>query len=234
VFYFGDFDPAGWNMPIAVARKLQAHRHLRISELEVQVHRVALTRQQVLEHDLPSTPLKDTERHADRWRPEMGREQTEIDALAALRPHVLAKIARGAVRPFFDATLYDRFFQATMLPVDTQAWFRALPEYAPATQEITSQHKLALTAIGKLNKTAKQQAHALRKTTRRAADAPKLSDVEIKPEISKLAPAPQFSTADSLAIASRKLKMAKSLGDITNSEEADDESDDEDGAESEP
>ncbi len=57
VFYFSDFDPGGWTMPVAVARKFQAHRDLRYPRLDVQVHRVALTLDQVIAHDLPSVWL---------------------------------------------------------------------------------------------------------------------------------------------------------------------------------
>ena len=50
-----------------------------------------------------STPLKETERRADRWREAHGGlEQTEIDALAALRPDVLREIVRDAFEPYFD------------------------------------------------------------------------------------------------------------------------------------
>jgi hypothetical protein len=67
-----------------------------------------LTPDQVREYDLPSTPLKESERRADRWREAMGVEQTEIDALATLRPDLLRQIARDAIAPFFDSTLEDR------------------------------------------------------------------------------------------------------------------------------
>jgi hypothetical protein len=71
----------------------QAHRDLRYPDLEVQVHQVALTREQVREFGLPSTPLKEKERRAAAWRAKWGHDQTEIDALAALRPDLLEQIA---------------------------------------------------------------------------------------------------------------------------------------------
>lgn len=105
VFCFSDADPAGWQMPVSIARKLQAFRASLFPDLEFEVHRVALTPDQVRQYDLPSTPLKDTERRADRWRQEMRVQQTEIDALASLRPDLLTEIARDAVDPFFDREL---------------------------------------------------------------------------------------------------------------------------------
>jgi hypothetical protein len=86
VLYFADCDPSGWNMAVEVSRKLQALAVLHFPDLEFEVHRAALTVDQVREFDLPSTPLKPEERRADKWRAAMGVEQTEIDALATLRP----------------------------------------------------------------------------------------------------------------------------------------------------
>jgi hypothetical protein len=108
VLYFSDFDPAGWQMPISVSRKLQALRTLHYPNLRIQVHRVALTLDQVRQFNLPSTPLKTTERRASRWRETMQHEQTEIDALAALRPDDLRQIALDAIAPFYDFSLAAR------------------------------------------------------------------------------------------------------------------------------
>ena len=108
VLYFCDFDPAGWQMPVSVSRKLQALRDLEHHDLQIEVHPVALTLDQVVAFGLPSTPLKETERRADRWQAIMGREQTEIDALIALRPGVVRSLAEQAITPFYDPTLQQR------------------------------------------------------------------------------------------------------------------------------
>jgi hypothetical protein len=111
VLYFADCDPAGWQMGISVGRKLQAMREL-LRGFEFELHRVALTPDQVTEYGLPSTPVKETEKRADHWRQAMGVEQTEIDALASLRPDLLRQLARDAIAPFFDHTLDGRVFDA--------------------------------------------------------------------------------------------------------------------------
>lgn len=109
VFIFADFDPAGHQMAVSIGRKLQALKDLLFPDLEFSVYPVALTADQVREFDLPSTPLKDTERRADRWRAAHdGLEQTEIDALATLRPDVLRDIALEAIAPFYDYDLEER------------------------------------------------------------------------------------------------------------------------------
>lgn len=112
VLYFSDCDPSGWQMPVSVSRKLQAFTTGFFPELDFQVHRVALTPEQVREYGLPSTPLKDTEKRADSWQREMGVAQTEIDALASLRPDLLRRIARDAIAPFYDGTLGRRVHAA--------------------------------------------------------------------------------------------------------------------------
>ena len=68
VIYFADFDPSGWQMPISVSRKLQALKTQRYPDIEVEVHRAAVTLQQAEDYDLPSTPLKETEKRGTRWK----------------------------------------------------------------------------------------------------------------------------------------------------------------------
>ena len=111
-FYFSDCDPSGWNMPIAVARKLQALKVKDFPELEFQVRRVALTPDQVRLHSLPESGFKETEQRAGWWLEVTGVEQTEIDALAALQPDLLEQIARDAMAPFYDAELRQRVDRA--------------------------------------------------------------------------------------------------------------------------
>jgi hypothetical protein len=47
VFCFSDCDPAGWQMPISIGRKLQAFRDLEFPELEFDVHPVEELREQI-------------------------------------------------------------------------------------------------------------------------------------------------------------------------------------------
>jgi hypothetical protein len=99
VFTLTDCDPAGHQMSVSIGRKLQALRDLLFPELRFEVVPVALTVEQVRELGLPSTPLKETEKRADRWREAFGVEQTEIDALATLQPNVLREIVERVFRP---------------------------------------------------------------------------------------------------------------------------------------
>jgi hypothetical protein len=112
VLYFSDFDPSGYNMPVSISRKLQALRDIKFPDLEIEVHAAALTLDQCLSLDLPSTPLPELDKRRDKWQAAFGREQTEIDALMALRPGELRRIAREAVKPFYDFTLSSRLASA--------------------------------------------------------------------------------------------------------------------------
>jgi hypothetical protein len=140
VFYFSDFDPAGRQMPVSVSRKLQALRDLLYPQLDIQLHHVALTLEQVEELDLPSTPLKATEARASRWREVMGHEQTEIDALAALNPDALTAIARQALLPYYDETLADRTTEAEeQWRAECQEFLQEKPAYTDIRTKIETE-----------------------------------------------------------------------------------------------
>jgi hypothetical protein len=112
LFTLADCDPAGRQMPVSIGRKLQALRDLLFPDLRFEVVPVALNPDQVATLRLPSTPLKETERRADRWRDAFGIEQTEIDALATLRPDELREIVERAFDPYVDRTLKERVAEA--------------------------------------------------------------------------------------------------------------------------
>jgi hypothetical protein len=80
--------------------------------LKFEIVPIALTVEQVGELGLPSTPLKEGEKRANRWRQAFGVEQTEIDALATLRPNVLRQIIEAAFEPYYDTSLEDRVDEA--------------------------------------------------------------------------------------------------------------------------
>lgn len=124
VLYFADCDPWGWAMPSDVSRKLQALQVEWFPTLRYQVHRVALTPEQVLNSDppLPQSPIEKKgktrkqirvqEELRRKWIEAMGVEQTEIDAIATLRPDLLTQIAEEAIAPFYDPTLDERVADA--------------------------------------------------------------------------------------------------------------------------
>jgi len=108
VFTVSDCDPSGFQMPVSIARKLQAFKDLVFPKLKFEVVPVALLPEQVHELGLPSTPLKAGEKRADKWTEAFGIEQTEIDALMVLRPDTLRELVEAAFAPYYDDTLERR------------------------------------------------------------------------------------------------------------------------------
>jgi hypothetical protein len=218
VLYFSDFDPSGYHMPNAVARKLQAARDLLFPDLEIAgVYAVALTVEQCREHDLPESFLKETELRAGAWRARWGREQTEIDALAALRPDVLRDIANDALRPFFDDTLerrqraMERRFEDVV-----RTWFSRPSSGttigAAAFREIEAAREEAEAAAKRLEAAQEQAARAIDKAMREAKlpDAP---DEPPDPILPVCDAEPLFTTEDDWVTATRKLVDRKKLVD---------------------
>jgi hypothetical protein len=201
VLYFHDFDPAGWAMPIHVSRKLQAlvdGCFVSALGLDIQVFPVALTLRQCIDYDLPSTPLKESERRADTWRTDTGREQTELDAMIALHPGAIRQIARDAIRPFFDPTLAER---AQIL---ANAWGKeagerlyASPEFEAAC-ELLEQKRAAVADAAYDLEQAKEEALAMLPEFGGLISAP-------EPEITATAPESLFDSGDDYTTATLKL-----------------------------
>ncbi|MGD0109757.1 MAG: hypothetical protein ABSC06_37890 [Rhodopila sp.] len=212
ILYFSDFDPSGSQMAVSVARKLQALVHLLFPALRIQLHTVALTLEQVREFKLPSTPLKASEPRAEAWRKADDHEQTEIDALAALRPAVLRQIAEDAIKPFFDETLGQR---ADKLRAEWQsratAWFESQPSYAEATSRITEAREEMEDAVDALNDAQRLASEKLQAALTDATGAPEPPEDTIEPAINATTPEPLFTSTDTFAFASRKLIDRKRL-----------------------
>jgi hypothetical protein len=206
VLYFSDFDPAGHQMPVSVARKLQAHCDLYYPELNIQLHHVALTLEQVIALDLPSTPLKATEARASRWRETMDHEQTEIDALAALNPDALTAIAREAIRPYYDPTLAERTQEAE------EEWRDQCQERlarSPAMADIQAKVTLALAQFEE----HRQQLAQLQQTAALLLtdiEPPPLSLPEAEPD-DELKPEALFDSQTDFVTTSRRLRGYKDL-----------------------
>jgi len=87
VFYIGDHDPSGEDMLRDVRERF------RLYGVDVNVLKVALTKDQVLEHALPPNPAKLKDTRAAGYVAEHGPYSWEVDALP---PDVLVALVRGA------------------------------------------------------------------------------------------------------------------------------------------
>ncbi|HWB35960.1 MAG TPA: hypothetical protein VHA75_08045 [Rugosimonospora sp.] len=199
VQYFADADPAGWGMATEIAHKLRAFSILHFPDLDYQVHRVALTPRQVREFGLPSTPLKPTEKRAGAWFEAFGVEQTEIDALATLRPELLARLAREAVAPFRDSDLDRRVAAAR------EEWFGRALVVIDDSLDAERLGRIRVEAAAKLDE-MRQQIAELNAALRIDVDDFDLPPISI-PEARTLGsePQPLYSSRWSLADASRRL-----------------------------
>jgi hypothetical protein len=203
--YFSDFDPSGHQMPVSVARKLQALRDLKFPTLNIQVIAACLTLEQVERLGLPSSPLKETERRADKWKRTTGHEQVEIDSLAALQPDELRRIARDAVEPFFDFSLARRLNEASE-EWHTEANEQLIdhPSYQECVEKITDALNNLEEAKADYDQVQQDSLVALRGIELPHPDVP-------EPEIETQPPAPLFTTTDDFATASRRLIAHKAL-----------------------
>jgi hypothetical protein len=86
VFYVGDYDPAGVLIDVAIERELR--RHLKPS-VNLSFKRIAITLPQIVAHDLPGKPRKDSDRRAPHIR-----QTVEAEALPA---NVMRRMLRDAV-----------------------------------------------------------------------------------------------------------------------------------------
>jgi hypothetical protein len=215
VLYFSDFDPSGHQMPISVARKLQALRDLKYHSLNIQVIPVALTLTQVRELSLPSTPLKETERRADNWRRVMRHEQTEIDALAALDPETLSEIAWHAVKPFYDDTLADRI---ETLEAEWSREANRILRSHPAYSDMCQRLRNAFAAVQGAATSFHEVQERVR-VTLSAIQTPELGEPYAWPRVE--APEPLFTTEEDYVTPTRQLINHKNLTDLVNNSKQD-------------
>lgn len=134
VVYVSDYDPAGERMPVVVARQVEFWREALGIDAEVSVEQVALTREQVAAYDLPTAPIKDSDRRKAGFEARNGEGAVELDALEALHPGTLAETVAHAIRPYVDPTLAGR-----LEDTERQAASDAVIELMGATRPLDEQ-----------------------------------------------------------------------------------------------
>lgn len=94
ILYFGDHDPSGNDMERDIDERLQ---EFGVSNLRVR--KLALTRDQIDEYNLPPNPAKISDSRARRYIEDHGDESWELDALP---PPVLVEVAEQGIRSIVD------------------------------------------------------------------------------------------------------------------------------------
>jgi len=103
ILYISDFDPAGNDMPTAIARFLEFKKQEYAPSLDIALQPIALTAEQVIEYDLPTDPDKST----DKFLAIYGQGAVELDALAALHPGEFEKIVEEHINLYLDHEIED-------------------------------------------------------------------------------------------------------------------------------
>jgi len=112
VLYISDYDPAGADMPKAVARQLEFWRLKYAPDLDIALKPIVLTREQVETYDLPRIPIKESDRRKEGFEKREGKGAVELDALEALYPGELRRIIEAEVERLRDPRLSTRYWDA--------------------------------------------------------------------------------------------------------------------------
>lgn len=96
IIYFGDYDPSGEDIPRALQENI---RQLGCDSIEVR--RICLNYQQVIDWKLPPAPAKITDSRTKNWD---GIGQVELDAV---KPEKLISLLDDAIADIFDTELYE-------------------------------------------------------------------------------------------------------------------------------
>lgn len=96
ILYFGDYDPSGEDIPRALKANL-----ISFGCTNLEVRRICLYEQQVVDWDLPPAPTKVTDSRSLKWN---GLGQVELDAV---RPEKLTALLEDAIIDLRDEKLYE-------------------------------------------------------------------------------------------------------------------------------
>ena len=96
ILYFGDYDPSGEDIPRAIEENV-----IRLGCKNIEVRRIALLHDQVVEWNLPPAPVKEGDSRSAAWD---GLGQVELDAV---RPEKLQELCQNAIDSVFDGNLYS-------------------------------------------------------------------------------------------------------------------------------
>jgi len=99
ILYFGDYDPSGKDMLRDIRERLAED-----FGVQVDLHEVALTLEQIEEYDLPPAMAKRSDTRAAKFIEKYGDIAVELDALP---PDVLQELVRDSIEGLWDKTVFE-------------------------------------------------------------------------------------------------------------------------------
>ncbi|MCL0036486.1 hypothetical protein M1N47_03655 [Dehalococcoidia bacterium] len=113
IFYVSDFDPSGDTMPFSAARQIEFWvQNFGTWNKNIKLTPIVLTEKQVSRYNLPRVPIKDEDKGKCNFEERYGEGATELDALEALYPGELARIAKEAILQYWDEDLGSKVREA--------------------------------------------------------------------------------------------------------------------------
>jgi hypothetical protein len=100
IFYLGDHDPSGLQMDADHFERLG-----QLSGYAIDFRRLALTKEQIEEYDLPPNMVKDTDSRSTGYEEEHGDGCWELDALD---PEVIAGLVNNAIKSVIDLEQWEK------------------------------------------------------------------------------------------------------------------------------
>lgn len=115
ILYFGDYDPSGEDIPRSIEENFNKFG------CPVEVKRIALMEEQVVEWNLPPAPAKETDKRTAKWD---GLGQVELDAV---EPTKLMELVNEAISFFFDEELYGELIEQEQ--EERETYVKTLKDY---------------------------------------------------------------------------------------------------------
>jgi len=115
ILYFGDYDPSGEDIPRSIEENLSR------MGVAVEVRRIALMKNQVVEMNLPPAPVKRGDSRSAKWN---GLGQVELDAI---EPNTLQTMCKNAIESVFDYNVYNKLIKKQ--EEETEVYKYELKEY---------------------------------------------------------------------------------------------------------
>ncbi len=116
ILYFGDYDPSGEDIPRSMQKNLQVE-----FGIKVELIRVALKEEQVLEWNLPPAPTKKGDSRTAKWE---GLGQVELDAV---EPKKIQSLCSEAISDLFDKELENELLEEE--EIERETYVKDLKEF---------------------------------------------------------------------------------------------------------